>query len=293
MEPDQIQRVRSFNRLVTMRVGALNDSYLGRGRPLGQARLLFEIGPDGGELTALRQRLGLDSGYTSRLLRSLEDDGLIELHDDETDRRRRHVTLTQKGLAEHAAYDALSDDFARLVLDPLSSSQRTRLVAAMRDVETLLLASAVAIELAPEDGDDAKACLAAYFAELENRFGRRFELEKSGTHVSLTGAADRFFLARLEGRPVGCAALRTLDAATGEIKRMWIAPQARGFGLGRRMLAELEEQAREAGIRRLRLDTNRTLTEARSLYEKSGYVEIDRYNDNVYADFWYEKALDD
>jgi ribosomal protein S18 acetylase RimI-like enzyme len=72
----QVQQVRQFNRTVTQRAGALNDAFLARARPLGQARLLWEIGPDGAVVRELRSRLGLDSGYVSRMLRSLEADGL-------------------------------------------------------------------------------------------------------------------------------------------------------------------------------------------------------------------------
>ena len=81
MDRSQIERVRSFNRLVTLRTGALNGSYLGRGRPLGQARLLFEIGAEGGDMRRLRKRLGLDSGYMSRLLKSLATQGLVAVED--------------------------------------------------------------------------------------------------------------------------------------------------------------------------------------------------------------------
>ena len=77
MENAQIGTVRDFNRVVTLRTGAVDGSYLGRGRPLGQARLIFEIGPRGGDLRALRERLKLDSGYMSRLLRALERQGLV------------------------------------------------------------------------------------------------------------------------------------------------------------------------------------------------------------------------
>jgi DNA-binding MarR family transcriptional regulator len=77
MDRTQIQRVRRFNRLVTQRVGALEDGYLSRGRPLGEARLIFEIGADGADASSLRGRLGLDSGYLSRLLRSLDAQGLV------------------------------------------------------------------------------------------------------------------------------------------------------------------------------------------------------------------------
>ena len=138
MDRSFLEQVRSFNRAVTLRTGALNESYLGRGRPLGQARLLFEIGPVGSDIRSLRERLGLDSGYVSRLLKSLENEGLVAVESDSNDRRRRLVTLTAKGRAEHVAYDRLSDDLARSMLAALSASQRDRLVAAMAEVETLM-----------------------------------------------------------------------------------------------------------------------------------------------------------
>src|ERR687888_1477551 len=109
MDAQQIQQVRSFNRLVTQRIGALEDSYLSRGRPLGEARVIFEIGSSGGiDLRALRQKLGLDSGYLSRLLRALEVGGLVEGRKSPIDGRVRHVSLTRAGHAEYASYDRLS-----------------------------------------------------------------------------------------------------------------------------------------------------------------------------------------
>src|SRR5262245_35300557 len=110
MDARQIRQVRSFNRAVTQRIGVLEDRYLSRGRPLGEARVLFEIGSSGGiDLRALRQKLGLDSGYLSRLLRSLEVEGLIELRKSPIDGRVRHVSLTRAGEVEYASYDKLSD----------------------------------------------------------------------------------------------------------------------------------------------------------------------------------------
>src|SRR5271166_3053768 len=112
MDGAQIQAIRRFNRLLTRRAGALEESYLRRGRPLGEARLIFEIGEGGAELRALRDRLGLDSGYLSRLLASLKAQGLAEVRRDADDGRSRHATLTRKGRAELAAYERLSDALA-------------------------------------------------------------------------------------------------------------------------------------------------------------------------------------
>src|SRR5262245_27409320 len=103
-----VEQVRRFNRFVVQRVGALDDSFLGTHRPYGAARLLWEIGPDGCEVRALRQRLGLDSGYASRQLRALEADGLLRVEPSAADRRVRRVTLTKAGRAQRAALDRRS-----------------------------------------------------------------------------------------------------------------------------------------------------------------------------------------
>src|SRR5208337_359350 len=131
MDRGQIAWVRSFNRTVTETVGALNESYLKRGRPLGEARVIFEIAASGAEIRSLRQRLGLDSGYISRLLQSLAAQGLVELGAGAGDARLRRATLTRKGRAELAAYDRLSDSLAASLLEPLDAAQRESLLAAM------------------------------------------------------------------------------------------------------------------------------------------------------------------
>jgi len=98
METGMVAQVRRFNRTVTQRIGALNDSFLARDRPLGQARVLWEIGPQGSDIRLLRSRLDLDSGYLSRLLRSLENDGLIVVEQSRADGRVRTARLTGRGL---------------------------------------------------------------------------------------------------------------------------------------------------------------------------------------------------
>ena len=121
-----VGQVRRFNRTVTQRVGALSDEFLARDRPLGQARLLWEIGPDGCDVRRLRSRLDLDSGYLSRLLRSLEHDGLVTVEPSEADGRVRTVRLTRHGLAERAELDRRSDDAGHL--DP-DAAERARSAA--------------------------------------------------------------------------------------------------------------------------------------------------------------------
>jgi len=288
-----IQQIRRFNRLVTRRVGALDQSYLSRGRPLGEARLLFEIGLAGADARTLRGALDLDSGYLSRLLRALSAEGLVEVVRGKGDARVRRVALTAKGRAELAAYERLSDELARSILAPLTSPERERLVAAMAEVERLLRAGALVVAREPADSADAVWCLERYFAELARRFDEGFDPGK-GAKVgaeAMNPPNGWFFLARLDGRPVGCGGLAPLGAKTGEIKRVWTAPEARGLGVARRIVAAVEAAARAAGLTTLKLDTNRALKEAHALYRKLGFVETARYNDNPYADHWFEKRL--
>src|SRR6185369_7829119 len=146
MDAAMVQQLRSFNRVVTQRVGALDDRYLSRDRPLGEARVLWEIGEDGCDVRALRSRLGLDSGYLSRLLRSLEAAGLVGVEPSETDRRVRTARLTAAGLRERAVLDRRSDELARSFLAPLGEAKRARLVAALEEAERLLSAGLVEIE---------------------------------------------------------------------------------------------------------------------------------------------------
>ncbi|HWN33055.1 MAG TPA: MarR family winged helix-turn-helix transcriptional regulator [Pseudonocardia sp.] len=143
MASEMISQVRRFNRTATQRVGALQDEFLGRGRPPGEARLLWEIGPAGRDVRSLRAELGLDSGYLSRLLRSLESAGLVTVESSGADRRVRLARLTEAGHAERQALDQRSDEVAEALLEPLSPKQRARLVAAMSDVVLLLRAGMV------------------------------------------------------------------------------------------------------------------------------------------------------
>jgi len=293
-DTDHIRRVRRFNRAFSQRIGALNDSYLDRGRPLGEARMLYEIGPEGADVRDLRARLGLDSGYASRLLRSLERQGMVEAAPSTEDGRVRRMTLTEAGRAEVAELDRLSDAYAESVLAPLGSALRDRLVAAMDEVERLMRASVVQIGPEAAGGAGAIHCLEGYYGELAQRFDAGYDPAK-GVSVKpedFTPPAGVFLVARLEGRPVGCGGLRLKgDPGVGEIKRVWVAPEARGLGLGRRLIEALEAQARGFGLAVLRLDTNRTLTEARAMYGRCGYAEIGRFNDEIYADHWFEKRL--
>ncbi|MFE4925240.1 GNAT family N-acetyltransferase [Streptomyces sp. NPDC056661] len=295
MERGQIDVVRRFNRAVTQRVGALDDEYLSRDRSLGLSRLLWEIEPDGSEVRVLRSRLGLDSGYLSRQLRRLESDGLVTTDPDPDDGRVRKVRLTKTGVAERAVLDRASDGLAESILDPLTDSQRGRLVAAMTEVGRLLLASQVRIEITDPRDPDARYCLRAYFEELGRRFDTGFDPARSlsASDEEMTLPDGLLLVASAQGSPMGCGALK-LDPKTriAEVKRMWASPDVRGLGLGRRILERLADEAIIRGMKTLRLETNRTLAEARGLYETAGFVEVEAFNTEQYAHHWFERNLE-
>jgi DNA-binding MarR family transcriptional regulator/GNAT superfamily N-acetyltransferase len=288
-----IADVRRFNRTVTQRIGALNDAYMSRDRPLGQARVLWEIGPDGCDLRALRSRLDLDSGYLSRLLRVLENDGLVEVDQSDDDGRVRTARLTKKGRAERDLLDQRSDDLASSILEPLSEQQRTRLIAAMGEVERLLIASTVQVGILDPRHPDARFCLQAYFDELAERFDGGFDHARTITAGvdELTPPAGVLLVATLHSEPVGCGGLKFHGDEPAEVKRMWVSRDVRGLGLGRRLLTELENHATAQGVGVLHLETNRNLVEAVALYRAAGYHEVPAFNTEPYAHHWFEKHL--
>ncbi len=293
MVSGQISQVRRFNRLVTKRIGALDESYLARGRPLAEARVIFEAGSGTTDLMALRNRLGLDSGYLSRLLRSLEAQGLIEVRRKRDDGRAREIVLTAEGKREFEAYDRLSEEMAGSILTGLDESRRERLVVAMGEVERLVRASMLDIATEPPDSADARYCLEAYFSELAQRFDTGFDssIGNPNEDAELAPPDGLFVIARIEGEVAGCGGLKRLDAEIGEIKRVWTAPQARGLGVASAIVTRLEAAARDLGYTTVKLDTNKTLSEAHALYARLGYRDIERYNDNPYAHRWFEKGL--
>jgi DNA-binding MarR family transcriptional regulator len=293
MASAQVEQVRRFNRTVTQRVGALDDHFLSLDRPLGEARVLWEVGAAGCEVRALRSRLGLDSGHLSRLLRSLEADGMVTVAPGEHDRRVRVARATAKGIAELEELDRRSDALAESLLAPLTGEQRERLVAAMRDVERLLTAAMVEIVEVDPEHPDARQCVRSYFDELERRSGEPFDplVGSTAEPDELRPPRGEMVVAYLRGAAVGCGALKCTAPQTIDIKRMWLHDSARGLGLGRRLLHELEERAARLGAHTTRLETSDLLHEAVALYRSAGYDEVPPFNDEPFARHWFAKRL--
>jgi DNA-binding MarR family transcriptional regulator/ribosomal protein S18 acetylase RimI-like enzyme len=288
---DPVSRVRRFNRAVTSEVGALDSSFLGRGRPLGAARVLNAIGQGRSDIAEIRDYLGLDSGLMSRLLRSLEEEGLIETMVHGDDARRRVATLTRAGRREFKAYDALSNAQAEALL--ARHARPDALLAAMDMIGSALGVLRTTIQEMDPKSAEARFCLSEYYGELARRFAQGFEVARSRDPDASDMRRPRgaFLGAISDGLPIGCVGLKGTGGELAEIKRLWVAPSARGLGLGRRLMDAAETAARELGIAVLRLDTNSALPEARKLYQSTGWREIARFNDDPYPDLFFEKRL--
>jgi DNA-binding MarR family transcriptional regulator/N-acetylglutamate synthase-like GNAT family acetyltransferase len=293
---DHVGVLRRFNRSFTTRVGVLEERFLGLDRPLGHARVLFEIGSRPDEAMGvrdLRADLDLDSGYLSRILRALEADGLIEVVADPVDARQRIARLTADGRDEWGRLDKRADRLAAAVVDGLASRHRDRLAVALDEADRLLAAAQATFELTDPRAADARVAMARYFDELDRRFTRGFDPGDAieADALALTVPTGRFVLVRVDGRLAGCGGVQVLADGVAEIKRMWIDDAIRGLGLGARLLHTLEEHAVALGCATVRLDTNGVLTDAIAMYRRAGYRDIPRYNTNPYAELFFEKHL--
>lgn len=262
MDPDAVRQIRKFNRTVAERIGAVSDRFLQQRRPMNEARLIWEIGLAGEELRTLRMRLGLDSGYLTRVMGSLARQGLVRVRLAKEDGRVRIAQLTRSGLRARAQIDGRSDELALEILDVLTEKQREQLTSAMGQVERLLEASM--IQLATEDPTSADAmwCFEQYRAEEKSRFEAGFDPTR------LTPPHGALVMARLRGQAVGCGAVRFAKKGVAALKRMWVSPAFRGLGVDRRILNEMERLA--SGARSARLPARKKLTKSATQHSSGG-----------------------
>jgi DNA-binding MarR family transcriptional regulator/GNAT superfamily N-acetyltransferase len=272
-------RLRHFNRFYTSQIGLLDRELLGSGRSLTEARVLYELAHNDG-LTAsdFVSRLGIDGGYLSRMLSGFEKEGLLERRPSRKDRRVSQLVLTKKGRAAYAALDRLSQTAAEALLRPLGEPARRNLLAAMEAVEALLgdgqkapitlrphrvgdmgwIVHRQSILYAKEYGWDTS--YEALISEITANFLQNFKPDR-----------ERCWVAERDGTIMGSVFLVEASAEVAKLRLLYVEPEARGQGLGRRLVDECIAFARAAGYRRLELWTNDVLVAARRLYEAAGF----------------------
>lgn len=279
-----VDRIRSFNRFYTKIIGVLDEGLVGSPYNLTEARVLFELAtaPAGLDIADLRTRLGLDPGYTTRILDRFSEAGLVLRQRSEQDRRRQTITLTGAGRTMQAALDRRTDRGIGRLLEPLTGVDRSRLVTAMGTVRALLDSGPERrVELrGPEPGDlgwvvERNAVL---YAE---EYGWDASYEALVAKIIAAFAADhdpareRVWIAEVDGQRAGAVCCVRDDDETARLRLLLTEPWARGLGLGSRLVDACSEFARDAGYSRLVLWTNDILTAARRIYQRAGFRLID------------------
>ena len=287
-----VDAIREFSRFYTRTVGALEDGYLHSSYSLAEARVLFELGQRAETDTAeLRQGLGLDPGYMSRLLSRLESDGLVVRTRSRTDARRQSLTLTPAGRAAYEVLDKASSDDVERLLARLDRTDRDELVASLRTIQQILgdrQPPGTVVIRPPRAGDlgwivEAHGRLYAeeygYNASFEALVARIVaDFADSDDHLRQAG-----WIAEVDGRRAGCILCTRADDTTAQLRTLLVTPQARGLGLGSRLVDECLRFARQAGYLRMKLWTNDILDGARRLYVRAGFTLDEQAPENNFG----------
>jgi DNA-binding MarR family transcriptional regulator/GNAT superfamily N-acetyltransferase len=280
---DRIAGMRQFNRFYTRQIGLLRQGLLETPYSLSEARVLYEIAQGETTAAALAQGLGLDPAFLSRLLRRLASRGLVARTPSATDRREAILALTEEGRAEFATLDRRSQQHTAAQLGPLDETQQYRLVSAMQAIEELLgerIAPSSGVAIRPFRGGDVGWVLARhgrFYAE-EYGFDRSFERLVAQIVadflVRFDPAREACWIAEIDGEPAGSVMLVDAGERIAKLRLLLVEPRARGRGIGRRLVEECVRFAKQAGYRRITLWTQSVLIEARTIYQRCGFVKV-------------------
>jgi DNA-binding MarR family transcriptional regulator/GNAT superfamily N-acetyltransferase len=280
--PQSAARLRHFNRFYTRQIGLFDRAIPGSGFSLAEARVLYELAhQDHVTATDFIWKFGMDGGYLSRMLRGFEKEGLLEKHISPTDRRVSHLKLTRKGHAVFASLDRTSQMAAETLLKALPEPGQQRLLAAMRDIEALLGDKAdETITLRPHRTGDIgwivhrQAVLyaqdygwnneyEALISDIAAAFIRNFKPDREASWIAERG-----------GQILGAVFVVEKEPGIAKLRMLYVEPEARGAGLGRRLVDECIAFARAKGYQRLELWTNDILIAARRIYEAAGFTLV-------------------
>jgi DNA-binding MarR family transcriptional regulator/N-acetylglutamate synthase-like GNAT family acetyltransferase len=279
----RVDAVRQFNRFYTRRIGALQPGYLGSPFPLPQARVLYELGRRG-ECTAseLGVDLDLDLGYLSRLLQGLRRQQLVEGEAAKHDARQIRLSLTPKGRKAFSTLDEGSRRATGEMLAPLPAAHREKLVQALQTVQTVLEPQAAkrSITLRAHRAGDMGWVIQRHGAIYDEEYGWGVRFEALVAEIAakfiqnFESKRERCWIAEMDGAPVGCVFVVKQTSTVAKLRLLIVEPQARGHGLGKRLVQECIAFARRAGYKKLVLWTQSNLLAARAIYAAQGFTKI-------------------
>jgi DNA-binding MarR family transcriptional regulator/L-amino acid N-acyltransferase YncA len=283
MSDAHVARVRQFNRFYTRQIGVLNEGLLDSPYSLTELRVLYELAHGRSTTaTALRTALGLDAGYTSRLLRGFERGGLLRRVRSAEDRREAHIELTPRGRTEFAALNRRQERQVAGLLRPLAAAHRQRLVRAMSQIEELLEhrdegAPRLAWRLRRDRPGDMGWVVHRHGVLYAQEYGwdARFEALVARIAADFVDKGDplreRCWIAEADDQIVGCVFVVKYTEDTAKLRLLLVEPHARGSGLGRALVARCIRFARKSGYKRMTLWTQSNLSAARRIYDRAGF----------------------
>jgi DNA-binding MarR family transcriptional regulator/GNAT superfamily N-acetyltransferase len=275
----KVEAVRRFNRFYTRTIGALGEGFQRSPYSLAEGRVIYELAQAKQVATTdLRQRLGLDPGYLSRILARFEADGVVRLHRSTTDSRRQVVELADSGRRAFAMLDRHANEDMGGLLARLGEVDQERLLGAMSTIEQLLGSPGprrVTLR-APRPGDlgwvvERQGVL--YAAE----YGWNDEFEALCARIlgefvqGRSDGRDAAWIAEVDGVPAGSIFCVEKTPETAQLRLLFVEPWARGAGVGGALVDECLAFARAAGYREMVLWTNKQLDAARRLYQRAGF----------------------
>jgi DNA-binding MarR family transcriptional regulator/GNAT superfamily N-acetyltransferase len=276
--PAPVEAVRRFNRFYTRRIGVLDERALYRPYSLAEARVLYELGHrDVAVASELAHELGLDAGYLSRILKTFARRELVAAGRAAGDARRRPLSLTAAGRKACAALEARSRKEVGAMLGKLPAPARSRLAGVMHEMETLLEAKASGVTLRSHRPGDMGWVVHRHGALYHQEYGwdERFEALVAGIAKgfieNLDAARERCWIAELAGRPMGSVLVVRQSKSVAKLRLLLVEPEARGKGVGKRLVAECIAFARDKGYRKLVLWTQSNLAAARAIYKAAGF----------------------
>ena len=281
----RVEAIRRFNRLFTRRIGVLREGLLHSSYSLTEARVLFELA-NREELSAseLVRGLGLDPGYMSRTVGGLERQGLVEKVRSETDGRRRILSLTAEGEEAFEVLDSRSREEVSEMLGGLSEEEQRRLLEAMRTIEGIFekgLKFSEPFVLRPHEPGDMGWVVYRHGVLYAGEYGwdERFEALVARIVAGFIDGYDpkkeRCWIAEMGGDRVGCVFVVKASDTVAKLRLLLVEPEARGVGLGSRLVEECIRFARNRGYEKLTLWTNSVLDAARHIYEEHGFVLVE------------------
>jgi DNA-binding MarR family transcriptional regulator/N-acetylglutamate synthase-like GNAT family acetyltransferase len=280
----EIAAVRAFNRFYTRKLGVLDQQLLKSPFSLSEARVLYELAHR--ENPAAKEigiELGLDPGYLSRIVQTLDENGLITRKPLPADRRQHRLALTPKGRQAFAKLERSTQDDVAAMLATLPRGGSQRLIAAMAEIERLLGVSrkqAPPAILRGHRAGDMGWVVQSHGALYASEYGFDSSFEGLVAEIaakflaSFDASRERCWIAEIDGTPVGSVFLVRHTDDTAKLRLLLIDPAGRGQGLGKRLVAECVSFARQCGYRKITLWTQSILVAARKIYQDAGFVLV-------------------